>query len=144
MITFTTDQILSFITSPFIAAPIGYILGQFLPGFSKEFFDERARRKRHKIEVAIQVHKICNEASTGNYKLTPRSQEHVNSILTDLAGISEEMENEMLTFINLWRLIRDFNTEANSVEGKKYYMELNMKIEPKRKKLTSWANKIRS
>lgn len=53
----------------------GFILGVvstaitiFVGGFSKLIFGEIKRIRKHKLNVAIEVHKLCNEASLGNYK----------------------------------------------------------------------------
>src|SRR4051794_33290680 len=87
---------------------VGAILGIFGTlgtGYGKEYFDERARQRKHKINVANEVHKLLHEASTGNFKRSPRDIEHINKVLTDLEGIDKEMGKNMNEFVNDWMLM---------------------------------------
>ena len=71
---------------PYVIGRIFGVIGTFATGFSKEFFEERARVAKHRREVARHVLRICNEASTGNFKQAPREIGDVHAALTDLAG----------------------------------------------------------
>lgn len=137
------EQIFSKIL-PYIIGAIGGIVSLLASGFLKEYFDERTRIAKHKRNVTRQVLKICNEASTGNFRRSPRDIEHINSILTDLEGIDKKMEIIMNGFVNLWERIIEHSKKTGQEEtGRKYYAEMLNDIEEKRKKLTFWANKIR-
>jgi hypothetical protein len=137
------DQIYN-ATFPLITAVVGYVGGLFLPGFSKEFFAERARKARHKLDVAIQVHKICNEASTGKFQHWPRDMEHINSVLTDLDGVDKKMGETMNSFVSLWRdCVRAQQTVLGVYAGR-HYKEILGEVEEKRITLVAWANKIRA
>ena len=131
---------------PYVIGAIGGAGSLFLTGFVKELFEERARKAEHKRNVAIQVHKICNEASTGNFKRPARDDEHVNSVMTDLDGIDEEMGVVMNRLVASWRL----NTDPKKLdfhyplESEKDHIERNRQIETDRNILVAWANKIRA
>jgi hypothetical protein len=113
-------------------------------GFIKEFFDERARKKKHKLEVARHVLRICNEASTGNFRHAPREMEDINSTLTDLEGVDKEMETIMNSFVNLWgRLVEASGKAGQGEAGQRHFIEMSNDIEEKRKALITWANRIR-
>lgn len=136
-------QILSTLL-PYAIGAVGGIVGAFASGFLKEFFDERARRSRHKRDVARQVLIICNEASTENFRRAARNIEYVNSVMTDLDGVNEKMGAHMNSFINLWGRILDASQKKNQQEvEQKYFIEMLSEIEDKRKLLIAWANKIR-
>lgn len=133
---------------PFAIGVFGFIGGIaviFLTGFSKEFFDERNRRAKHKLNVAIEVHKICNEASSGNFKIAPRKSEHVNSVLTDLDGVDNEIGKIMNSFVSKWRIIVDRYNQTNQDDTAAaiHLVDMLNEIELKRKLLVDWANKIR-
>lgn len=128
---------------PYIIGAIFGSIGTFLTGFAKEIFDERARKKKHKLDIARQVLKICNEASTNNFKQPPRSIEHVYSVLTDLEGINKKMSIEMEKFVSSWQIMTNPNDIPFSDKGKYFPDELN-RAEEKRKTLIEWANKIRT
>jgi hypothetical protein len=129
---------------PYIIGILGGVSSQIAGGYFKEHFAERERRLKHKINVANQVLKICNEASTGNFKHVPRDTEHVNSVLTDLEGIDQNMETVMNNFVNLWRKItEDSANSARSEDSKRDLIEMNHNMEKDRKILVAWANKIR-
>lgn len=114
-------------------------------GFIKEFFDERARRAKHKINVARKVHDICNEASTGNFRHAPRNGEHVNSILTDLDGVDEKMGVHMSSFVNLWGMIIEASNQVGQGEsGGRHFVQMLQEVEEKRKVLEDWSNKIKT
>lgn len=57
------DVIISTFT-PYIIGAIFGVVGMFTTGFAKEFFSERARTKKHRIDVAREVYKVINEASS--------------------------------------------------------------------------------
>lgn len=122
---------------PYIAGAIIGVVGSFGSGFVREFFDERARKLKHRRNVARQVLKICNEASTGNFLARPRDQEHIESVLTDVGGIDRNITITMNSFIKLW--------ERTSLEAQNttQYAETLRDIKEKRQQLIHWANKIR-
>src|ERR1035437_2175144 len=80
---------------PYIIGGIGGVITLFASGFLKEFFDERARRSRHKREVARHVFRICIEASTNSFIVEPRNMEDIYSSLTDLEGLDKKMAVNM-------------------------------------------------
>lgn len=130
--------------TPYIIGAILGIAGTFVTGFAKEFFDERARRFKHKLEVARHVLRVCNEASTGNFRKTPRDMEHVNSVLTNLDGIDAEMGVVMNSFVSLWgRLVEQSGMAEQDEVGRRHYVEMLSEVEQKRKILVAWANRIR-
>ena len=137
---FLIDMLFTTLPPYIIGAAIG-VLGTFVTGFAKEFFYERARRKKHKLEIARQVLKICNEASTGNYLYLPRDMEHVNSVLTDLEGINKSMSVEMEEFISSWRSIRPVGDVFMAAIFEQKQLD---RADEKRKILIAWANKIRT
>lgn len=113
-------------------------------GFIKEFFDERARKRKHELEVARHVLGICNEASTGNFREPPREMEHINSTLTDLEGINEEMSVKMTEFVSSWRTFsRERSNGDLSPDNVKFAKGELDRAEKNRKILITWANKIR-
>lgn len=141
------QQIRQFLSSaqPYIIGAIGGIISLFASGFLKEFFDERKRKAKHKRDVARQVLKICNEASTGNFKCAPRDIEHINSVLTDVEGVDKKMVLTMTSLISLWgRIIEhsEKSNQSNASEG--HYVEMLRDVEEKRKVIITWANKIRA
>lgn len=139
----SADKIISTIM-PYILGGIAGFGSAFLPGFAKEFFDERARRFKHKLHVSRHVLGICNEASTGNFRKPPRDMEHVNGTLTNLDGIDTEIGAVMNSFVNLWgRLVEQSEELEQNKDKSKFYIEMLNEIEKKRKILVIWANKIR-
>lgn len=131
--------------TPYIIGAILGIVGTFVTGFAKEFFDERARRFKHKLNVARHVLEICNEASTGNFRKTSRNTEHVNSVLTNLDGVDEKMGVVMNSFVSLWGRLVDYSEDTRQGEsGIRHYAEMLNDVEQKRKTLVTWANKIRA
>jgi len=130
----------------------GFIIGvlstltiTFGSGFIKEFFDERTRTAKHKRNVAREVHKIINEASSGNYRKAPRDIEYANGVLTDLDGVDEKMGICMNSFVNLWnRIIGASKQTEQSERGEKYLINMLNEIEINRKELSTWANKLRA
>jgi hypothetical protein len=144
MLDMPLHQVLNTIQPYIIGAVFGFI-GSFAAGFKTEIFNERARKARHKLDVAIQVHKICNEASTGNFRTAPRDMEHVNSVLTDLDGVDKKMGKTMNSFINSWQLLVEFYQEGGSHhEEREFFNDLLKDAEENRKTLVGWANKIRA
>lgn len=129
---------------------VGFISGQLLPGFAKEWFAERERRRKHKLNVAIEVHKICNEIKTGNYRTLPRDWEHVNSVLTDVEGVDEKMGVVMAEFLELCQdVFEDYLAERGDlpergVSTAKEKFQNYQKVENKRKILVKWSNKLRT
>lgn len=120
---------------------LGGIIFVFVTGFSREFFDERARRAKHKLNVARHVLKVCTEASTGNFKTPPRDIEHIHSVLNDLDGVNKELGEDLNNLVNLWgRIVELSSDDKNS----KFVIEMLRKVEEKRKKLVDWANRTRS
>lgn len=138
------DKILTTLLPYIIGAFFG-VVGSFITGFSKEFFDERLRKAKHKRDVARQVLKICNEASTGNFRSAPRDVEYVNSVLTDLEGVDKNKSVEMEEFISSWQIFarERLRTPLNSGDVKFAKEELG-RADGKRKILVVWANKIRT
>jgi hypothetical protein len=150
------DQIIN-ATFPLVTAAVGYIGGQFIPGFSKEFFAERARKKRHKIEVARKVLNICTEAKTGDFLLVPSSMEEVNRTLANVEGVDEKMGVAMTNMVNSWITLARLDANGGlSDEARRFERELlknptqlnrsamlNYAKEENRV-LVIWANKIRA
>lgn len=136
------EQIISTIITLVIGAG-GGIGGIFVTGFSREYFEERERKAKHKRNVARSVLKICNEASASTFKNPPRDNEHVISVLTDLEGIDRFIAEEMTSFINLWRRRSEIKNVI-SLEDNHFAIELKNDAENKRKHIIAWANKITS
>lgn len=114
-------------------------------GFIKEYFDERARKKKHKLEVARHVLRICNEASTNNFRKAPREMEDVNSTLTDLEGIDEEMSTKMAEMVSSWSTFSRERSKGDlSPDDVKFAKDQLDRAENNRMILIAWANKIRN
>lgn len=131
---------------PYLVGAVGGIGTMFLTGFTREFFNERERKHRHKIEVAREVHKLCIEASTHSFKKPAKSQERVMSVLTDLDGVDIRMGKELNRFVALWGLLVPELQKDKAKERKEeydYLMGMLHEIEEKRKILAEWANRIR-
>jgi hypothetical protein len=135
------------ITAPYVIGGILGALGTIGTGFVKEFFDERARRAKHKRNVAREVHALCIEASTGNFRTPARDHEHVNSTMTDLDGVDRKMGVALNRFVTLWGLII-YETQKDkrnaSKEDYAYFKGLLDEVQEKRKILVGWANKMRA
>jgi hypothetical protein len=132
--------------SPYLIGATLGVLGTFVTGFVKEFFDERRRISKHKLEVARQVLRICNEASTCNFKSPPRDIEHINSVLTDIEGIDSAQEKILTSFVSRWQIIninaQTGNNGLNKLKTEDFVTMINDN-EESRKELVSWANTIR-
>jgi hypothetical protein len=127
-----------------VAGAVGFYFN-FAGGFSKEFFAERARKKRHKINVANEVHRLVNEASTGNFTVVPRDAEHTNAVMTDLDGVDEEMGKVITVFVARWYQIANMDTQGlQRIESTKHLMELRKEVEEKRVILIEWSTKVRA
>jgi len=123
---------------------IGWVTAVLL-GLNKIIFSEMKRVARHRLNVAIEVHKIVNEASSSGYKILPRGPEHVNITITDLDGVDSEMGVIFNSFVNLWnRIGEQFGDKNKGVEQTKNYIEMTNQEDVYRVKLTNWTNKIRS
>jgi hypothetical protein len=123
----------------------GGIVTLLWKGFLKEFFDERKRIAKHKLNVARHVLKVCNEASTGNFKRPPRDIEHIHSVLTDVEGFNSDMEKTMTSFISLWQhVVHLSENRLKRAVNEKDFTKTLRDVEKKRKILVGWANKIRA
>jgi len=126
---------------------IGFIVGiatMFASGYTKEYFEERASKAKHKRDVARQVLIICNEASSGSFRKAAREMEHVNSVMTDLEGIDKEMEEAMVKMVSSWGTVAREKTKGNlSPYDVKFIKDQLDRAEENRKILIGWANKIR-
>ncbi len=130
---------------PYIIGAAGGILSLFVSGFFREFFDERARRAKHKRDVARKVHKICTEASTGNFRTAPRDIEDVNSVLTDLEGVDKAMSVEMEKLVSSWQsVVLERSKGELSAEDVNFVKSQRDHAEEKRKILVAWTNRIRA
>lgn len=114
-------------------------------GLVKERFDERARLKRHKLEVARHVLRICNEASMGNFKTKSKNLSMVYGTMNDLEGIEPDLGKILNRFVSLWDRIAE--ASAARIDGNekeiKYYLGMTDEIEVSRQTLVSWANNVR-
>ncbi len=138
------NQIIDILLPYLIGAVLG-VVGAFGTGYVKEFFDERARIAKHKRDVARLVLKICNEASTGNFKRPPRDIESINSVLTDVEGVDKEIELIMNNFVNLWGRIVEQSQKSNMDKDEtRHLVKMLNDVEKDRKKLTSWSNQLRA
>lgn len=99
---------------PYLTGVISGVILTIASGFSKEIFDERARKAKHKINVAREVHNIVVEARAGKYKIPPRDLEHIHSVIIDLGGIDETQEEMLAVFANYW---------SDYAKGKMVYMD---------------------
>jgi hypothetical protein len=93
-----------------VSGAVGFYFN-FAGGFSKEFFDERARKKKHKLNVAQHVLQICNEGFTMHYIESPRDIEHVNSVINNLKGIDEDVEQTIHALCTLVQQPTVFDVE---------------------------------
>jgi len=147
-IQFIYDFLHSLSLSSLIIGVLGYLLGiftKFVDGYIKSYFVEKERRDKHKREVARQVLKLCNEASTNSFRKAPRDMEHINSVLTDLEGIDKDMSVEMEKFSTSWQLIPRERSRGDLSSDDARFLKSNIdRAERKRKILISWANKIRA
>lgn len=133
------------IFQPYIIGAIFGVVGVYLAGFVKEFFDERARKAKHKRDIASQVIHICNEASTGNFKKTPRNIENIHNVLTDLEGIDNKMCESMDKFVSEWQIFaKGQNFRLVSNDRDKFINDGLESIEEYRRELINWANTIRA
>jgi hypothetical protein len=138
------NEVLVTIQPYFIGAVFG-VIGTFAAGFSQEFFAERARKARHKLDVAIQVHKICNEAITGSFENAPQDMKHINFALTDLEGVDQKMSVKMTEMVSSWRTFaREFANGAYDPDEIKVLQGEFDRAEENRKTLVAWATKIRT
>ena len=143
---------LGFLQPYIIGACFGYVSTIFtliVTGHTNFYFTEKSRKHTHMVNVANNVAKLCNEASTGNFKTPARNREHVNSVLTDLDGVSKDMGIVLNRFVSLWGHIIDLvsqssDTGVNRVSRLRDLKETMDEIEEKRKILVEWANKIRA
>lgn len=97
----------SLITSAILLVVGGVLgfFGNFLGGFSKEFFDERARKKRHKIDVARAFQKIVTEASTNGFEMLPGDIEAVYNVLDDVKGVDAAVGEKSNIFVGNWQVL---------------------------------------
>lgn len=116
----------------FAGGVVATLIAEVNTGFVKEIFEERARKRTHKINVANKVLKICNEASVGNYCIPPRDVEHVFSVMTDLGGIDVDMGRLMVEVVSYWIILS------------KTKHQIRIEVDEKRIKLVTWANMIRA
>lgn len=127
-----------------IIGGITFACGLYFRGFTKEWFDNRARVAKHKLNVARHVLEICTEASTNHFSKAPRDMEHVHSVLTNVEGLDKEIEAVMNSFVSKWQMLVTMkNTNDLSNDGVKYTAELMADVEENRKILVEWSNKIR-
>jgi len=129
----------------FIAGIISALIIAMATGFIKEFFDERTRKKKHRLEVARQIIKICNEAETNFYGQPPRDIEHINSVTIDTLGIDKKVGTQMKEFIDMWIGVNSFIKEhpPNTVPNVEKRDRIVKEITIRKEILVDWANKIR-
>lgn len=138
------DQIIK-TSTPYVTGIGGIIIGVigvFITGFSKEFFAERERKTRYKIDVARAVHKICIEARSHGYIVSPRNYEHVTSVITDLESIDKKMSDVMQDFVTNWEFL--VNDRSNGQKTDKTNFKILQEAGGEERKLSNWSNKIRA
>lgn len=123
---------------------VGTITTKFFGGYIERFNKEQERKAKQKLNVAIEVHKICNEASTSNLRVAPRDIEHVNTVMTDVGGVDEEIGEAMNSFVNLWVLVCSGEKRWIDKEKAKNLIEMRSEVEKYREILIKWASKIRT
>lgn len=138
-------SIISILSS--IGGGLVVFFGKFGEGWINSYFEKIERKAKHKRNVAREVHKLCIEASTGNYRIPPRNREHVNSVLVDVESVDNRISLVMDSFISLWRELVDQLKKDRQYDGQaeyEYVKELLNKVEAKRKILVAWENKLRA
>jgi hypothetical protein len=130
----------SLITSAILLVVGGVLgfFGNFLGGFSNEFFDERARKKRHKIDVARAFQKIVAEASTNGFKVLPRDMEDVHSVLDDVKGVDAAVGENANIFVGNWQVIAHTHADSGN------YRDELQETRDLRDELTEWCNKVKN
>lgn len=140
----TLEQIATITLPLVIGGAIGFYF-DFARGYSKRYFDEKDRVKRHQLEVARHVLRICNEASTGSFRVAPQDIEDVNSTMTDLDGIDEKLGAKMTEMIASWgTFARERGNGGNTGDDAKFLKEQFDRAETNRVILIDWANKVRN
>lgn len=114
------------------------ILTKFADGWIQEIYKERERKAKHKINIAREVHAVCNEALTYRYQHRPRDMEHINHVISDVEGVDKEMGKLFEKFISDWV---EGAINGNGVEGIENPSET--RADEKREILEEWANKFR-
>ena len=126
-----------------IGAIVG-IAGTIWTGLSRSWFAEQQRRKKHRLEVARHVLKICIEGSTCNYENKATDMKQVYATMTDLDGINTKLGKNLNKFISAWTLyaysIQQGDKDYRDIE---YRSSLYNEIAEGRKIIIEWANKIR-
>lgn len=123
---------------------VATILWKVVDRVLNDGFEERKRALRHEIEMARKVFDICNEASTNNFKNLPQDMKHVNSILSNLEGIDENMCKNMEEFISSWgTFARERTRKGLLPDDVRFLKEQLDRAEERRKILINWANKIK-
>jgi hypothetical protein len=123
---------------PYVIGGVLGFFGNFLSGFSKEFFDERARKKRHKIDVARAFQKIVTEASTNGFNMLPRDMEHVHSVLDDVKGVDAAVDEKANIFVGNWQVIAHTHTDGGNNR------DVIQETRDLRDELTEWCNKVKN
>lgn len=118
----------------FLGGVVATLIYELKTGFVKEIFEERTRKRTHKINVANKVLKICNEASVGNYCVPPRDVEHVFSIMTDLDGVDEDMGKSMNEIVSYWMIL----------SATKHQIRTAAEVSERNIQLVTWGNAIRA
>ncbi len=136
-----------FSISSLVIGVMGFILGiltKFADGYIKEHFDKRKKKTEHKQNIAEEVLKICNEASSNSFRIPPRDMEHINKILTEVELIDKQMETIMNEFISSWNLFATNRSAGNmSPDDVRFAKGQLDRAEDRRKTLIKKASKMR-
>lgn len=135
------DELLKHASTLIVGVIVG-VAGTLASGYAKEYFDERARQRKHKIHVANEVHKVVNEALAGKYTVRPRDLEHVQIVQTDVSGVDAEIGKVFADFVELWKNMSMPHLPRSVMFHK--MTEWNKEIHEKRLILNNWTNKIRT
>ena len=131
---------------PYVIGGVVGIAGTYATGFAKEFFDERARKRRHRLDVAREAHKIVNEAITTRFQSEPRDLEHAYSVAVDVRGVDKEYGDKFYNLLGNWKVFAlkpDYQgkSERENIASRNKHFErlINSAFE-----LQSWSSRIRS
>jgi hypothetical protein len=139
---FIDTYALPVIISSVISGAVGFYFN-FARGFSKEFFDKRARKEKHKLNVAQHVFQICNEADTNSFRVLPKDIEHINSVKKNVKALDEKVGNTMTEFISSWYTFARGRKNESRAEDIRFLDREHKQAETRMMKLLEWANKIR-
>lgn len=131
----------------FFIGSVSTSLANFFTGLSGEFFAERARKSKHKIDVARHVSDLVGEViSSKSYTEFPRDMEKAMRTVGDLKAISHRMAKKLERFLSRWQLIASCSKDPsiNETEKEKTLIEWRREADTLCEELSIWVSRVKA